>query len=386
MEDKSLIIINNDVLSPHYIPDEIKFREAQMKGLESVLSPFIKNQKSRNIIIYGKTGTGKTCIVKNILKKMGKIKGKYIYLNCRIYNTRYRVIQKIVKSMMEGFDKSGFGLPTLYEKIVEWMSDNRQLLVVLDEIDMVKDVDELIYTLTRSNDDTEAGGLTLIGISNRLLFKNQLDPRSKSSLHEKEMVFPPYSAIQLKKILEQRAELAFKKGSIELSALSLAGAIAARESGDARYALKLLTQAAEIAEEEKTGKITDKEVKKAVEIVDVNIIKEALTTLPENYLIVLYAIARLTLSNQKYVKLDGSEGSRYLFSGEIYEEYCSLSNKVGKTPRTSRWFREYLNDLEMLGFIISTESGRGIKGRARLIMLTSPPHEIIKDLKKIFNR
>ena len=34
---------------------------------------------------------------------------------------------------------------------------------------------------------------------------------------------------------------------------------------------------------------------------------------------------------------------------------------------TARWYREYLNDLEMLGLITTVESGRGMRGHTRLI-------------------
>ena len=57
-------------------------------------------------------------------------------------------------------------------------------MTILDEIDGVKDLDDLIYTLTRINSDIKAGGVTIIGISNRVSFKESLDPRSLSTLYE----------------------------------------------------------------------------------------------------------------------------------------------------------------------------------------------------------
>ena len=43
-----------------------------------------------------------------------------------------------------------------------------------------------------------------------LTFRDNLDPRVKSSLYEEELVFPPYNALQLQSILKARAKEAFK--------------------------------------------------------------------------------------------------------------------------------------------------------------------------------
>ena len=288
---------------------------------------------------------------------------------------------KVAKAVMEGFDKQGYGLPHIYERILEWAGDGKQLIIVLDEIDMVKHLDELLYMLTRANDELEAGGVSLIGISNRLLFKDDLDPRSKSSLYEREMVFPPYTAPQLQEILMQRAELGLHDNSFTSGAISLAGAVAAQESGDARYALKILSRAAEMADERKKSKLTDVEVKAARDLVELDIVKEAIEKLPENHQAVLYAVARLSISGSRYARLDEVQDG-YLFSGEVYEEYAAICKKIKKQPKTARSYRSYLNDLEMLGLLTSVESGKGIRGHTKLIKLGHPPQELIKIVSK----
>ena len=76
------------------------------------------------------------------------------------------------------------------------------LVVVLDEIDVVKDLDDLIYTLTRANSDMKSGGITIVGVSNKVSFKEDLDPRSLSTLYENELVFPPYNSNELSRNIE----------------------------------------------------------------------------------------------------------------------------------------------------------------------------------------
>lgn len=386
---ESKIFRDRDVLSPHYVPDTLPFREHQLRELMASLAPALMGKKPRNIFIYGKTGTGKTCSVKQVSRKfeekISQEKARIVYLNCRIHNKPYRVMDKVAKTVLAGFDKQGYGLPQIYEGMLKWAGEGRHLIIVLDEIDMVKHLDELIYTLTRANDELDKGGISLIGISNRLLFKEELDPRSRSSLYERELVFPPYTANQLQTILQQRAELGFKSNSFTSGAINLAGAIAAQESGDARYALKILSRAAEIAEESKKERITDSEVKSARDLVELDIVKEAIEKLPENHQLVLYAVAKLSANGSRYARLDGEGGAEndgYLFSGEIYEEYVQLSKKLRRPSKTARSYRSYLNDLEMLGLLTTIESGKGIRGHTKLIKLGHPAQEVMRILSK----
>lgn len=380
------IFKNVSVLSPHYVPKDLLFRENQIREISLILSPALKNQKPRNLIIYGKTGTGKTCSIKKIMDELTALdkesKINMYYVNCRIYNSRYRILQKILKTQIPELEKAGFGLPFLYEKLLEFASSGKQLIVILDEIDMVKDLDDLVYTLTRANDEIKMGGVSLIGISNKLSLKDLLDPRSRSSLYETEMIFPPYTAEQLQKILMQRVDEAFELNTIDVSAVNLAAAITSQESGDARYALKLLNKAAEIAETENKLKITDSDVESARKKVEIDLTLETINTLPNMHQIVLLSIAKLTISGSKYSRLEGLEND-LLFSGEVYEEYESNCKKLHKKPRSLRWYKEYINDLEMLGLITTTPSGKGVRGQTTLIKLGPDPKSLENSVRKI---
>ncbi|MEM3791558.1 MAG: AAA family ATPase, partial [Candidatus Micrarchaeaceae archaeon] len=265
--EESQIFANREVLSPHYVPSNLLFRDRQISETIKYLAPALRGEKGRNLFIYGKTGTGKTSCIKHIIeeiKDQPRIRVKISYVNCRIYNSRYRVLMKIASDHLPMYAKKGYGVVDIYEKLISWLEeDGKNLLAVLDEIDMVKDLDDLIYTLTRANSDAKNGGITIVGISNKISFKDTLDPRSLSSLYENEIVFPPYNSEELASILRARAEHAFKKGKISEDSINLAAAIAAKESGDARLALKILAKAGEIAEEEKKGFVGVEEINRA---------------------------------------------------------------------------------------------------------------------------
>lgn len=390
---KPSIFKDRNALSPHFIPKSLPFRESEIDKVMKILAPALKGKRPNNLLIYGKTGTGKTCVTKHVLEEFDAIKGKYkicsdyMYINCRIHNSKYQVLLKSVELLKKSQKFLGYSASLLYDKMLEHIENwNKTFIIVLDEVDLVKDIDDLIYALTRANDDLQKGCISLIGISNSVDFKNRLGSRSKSSLCEQELVFAPYNADQLKEILKQRAGLGFRKNVVSAPAISLAAAYAAQEAGDARYALKLLERAGAIADAEGSKSIEEEHVKKARKAVEEDIVYELIKTLPEQQQIVLYAIACLDLEGSKYEKLIKEAGEEHvLFSGEVYENYEKISKKVfGKEPRSARWFRQYIDDLEMLGLITTTFSGKGIRGNTRLIKIAYPAQNVKLAIDKKF--
>ncbi|MCX8163018.1 MAG: AAA family ATPase [Candidatus Micrarchaeota archaeon] len=384
------VFLDRNVLSPHFVPDVLPYREKEIEKIMLAVAPALEDQRPKNLFIYGKTGTGKTCTVKRVMAEFRKktIFPQDVYVNCRMYNSRYRVMQKIGKTFISELDKVGFGISHFYEKLLEYIQvpyengNQKRIIVVLDEIDMVKDLDELVYTLTRMNDEISSGSISMIGITNKISFKEVLDPRSKSSLCESEIVFSPYNSIQLREILAQRVKLGFVEGTVHDSAINLAAAIAAQETGDARYALKLLLKAGEIADEKKSFLITDREVEEARKNVDNTLVGEIIKTLPKHQQLVLIAICNLYNNIGHYQRLGQEENleENRLLSGEVYEEYCKICRKFKRIPRSARWYREYLNELEMLGLITTVESSKGLRGHSRFIKPGYEPQQMLQIL------
>lgn len=384
---EATVFKNKDALSPHFIPESFPHREKEIESIMRVVSPALKGEKPRNLFLYGKTGTGKTTCTKKVMNEFNAMKRKALmsYINCRIYNSRYRILFKLVSEFIPEHAKTGFGLSFLYEKILDWIEeDGKHAIIVLDEIDTTKDLDNLVYTFTRSNDDLKSGSLSMLGISNKISFKDRLDPRSKSALYETEMVFHPYNSTQLQTILKQRAVMGFSDGVVKEGAINLAAAIASQETGDARYALKLLQKAGDVADEQKTGKVTDKEVEIARKIVDEDIAVEAMSTLPEHQQLTLYAVAAMSLQGSKYSRL-ADNGKDVILSGEAYEAYGASCKKFARQARSSRWFKEYLDELQLLGLIATTDSGKGMRGRSTLVKLNYPPTKVKAIIEKLLS-
>ena len=111
--DKNGIFKDKSILQSNYAPNEIPHREEQIKQIASVLAPVLRGEKTSNLFLYGKTGTGKTLAMKYVqeelykrVKKDANFKLKIEYLNCKlkkVSDTEYRILAELVKKMEEKF-------------------------------------------------------------------------------------------------------------------------------------------------------------------------------------------------------------------------------------------------------------------------------------------
>ncbi len=364
---------NREILRPSYIPDELPHRKQQINQLASILVTALKGERPSNVLIFGKTGTGKTAAVKYLGKEIKKADSEfnrvnYLYMNCEVVDTQYGVLQNIGNMFIDNFNEripfTGWSTERVYNILREKIDDsNRVVIIVLDEIDKLvyKSGDDVLYHLSRINDDLQNAKVSLIGISNDLKFTEFLDPRVKSRLGEEKMVFPPYNAEQLNDILMQRSNLAFYSDVIDAGVLPLCSALAAQEHGDARRALDLLRVAAEIAERNADDKVTEAHVFKAKNKIELDCITEAIKTLPTQSKLVLMSI----MLNEE--RDDGK-----LTTGDVYEVYRELSKAVGVTMLTQRRVTDLISELDMLGIIHARVKSFGRGGRTKEIESSVP--------------
>src|SRR3989338_8575173 len=349
--NKTLIFENKKSLQSNYTPETIPHRDDQIEQLASILAPALRTEKPSNVFVYGKTGTGKTCVtqyVMNQILKVSKEKNlelKYYYLNCKlkkIADTEYRLMAQLCRAF--GKEVPATGLPTeeIYRIFIEAIDDKKQLIVlVLDEIDQLvtKAGDGILYNLTRLNSELKKCEFSIIGISNDLMFTDNLDPRIRSSLSEEELVFPPYNAIQLQDILRQRAQLAFKKESVEEGVIEKCAAYAAREHGDARRALELLRVAGELAERSGSEIIQIKHIDGAEEKIEKDTVIDVVRTQPKQSQVTLYSILKVC------------NNGKQIFTGDVYDFYKDICKDVGLKPLTQRRISDIIAELDMFGII-----------------------------------
>jgi archaeal cell division control protein 6 len=354
-----------DALSPEYIPDKLPYRETQIRQVAQILAPALHGSKPSNLLLYGKTGTGKTAVARLVVDKLhtqdASEKIATCYVNSRIASTEYRTLAKIADSLPLHEDKkipgTGLSIGTVLDRIFNAIKENKiHLILVLDEIDYLVNAygDDVLYQFTRAGEHVDPGFFTIVGISNDLKFKDELDPRVLSSLGEEELVFPPYTTQELRAILTARAKIAFRPGVIPDAVLNLCAALAGSEHGDARRAVDLLRVAGEIAEREGIHQVTEDCIRKASERVESNRIEDALRSLPIQNKLVLLTASRFS---------DGTN------TGDLYMAYNGLARKLGIEALTQRRVSGILAELDLLGLLEAAVVSKGRRGRTKRIRL-----------------
>jgi len=372
IESKTLIK-NRKTLTIDYVPERLPFRDNESTMIAQTLSVILRGGRPSNLLIFGKPGTGKTAVVKNVIERL-KHKADDLdmqitvpFMNAKTANTSYKILYEIAEMM--GINKeekklqvhfTGLSLGEATDRILDYIRrKNLRVVLVIDEIDSLvdKNGDDILYNFTRANERISAEQfISLIGISNSLTFKDKLDPRVRSSLSEEEMVFNPYTIEQLKDILIDRCKLAFTEHAIPIAAINLCAAMAGRETGDARKAIDLLRVAAEIAEREGSSTIKEIHVRVAQQKIDRDTNYEILKNSTTHTKILILAI------------INSKNGN----TGEMYDIYSSLCTRLEQEPLTQRRITQIISELDQLGLVTTNIVNLGRYGRSQRIKLVVP--------------
>ncbi|PQV42303.1 MULTISPECIES: ORC1-type DNA replication protein [Methanohalophilus] len=367
---------NKEVLRPAYTPENLPHRSNQINNIATVLVSALKGHTPSNILIYGKTGTGKTAVARYVGIELERksdhlnVQCNVLYINCEVIDTQYRLLANLAKQFGEDVPMTGWPTDQVFFRFKEAVDTRKQvIIIILDEIDkLIKKGDDVLYNLSRMNTDLKNARVSMIGISNDLKFTEFLDPRVKSSLGEEEIIFPPYDAEQISDILRQRAAIAYKENSMDDMVIPLCSAFAAQEHGDARRALDLMRVAGEIAEREKKNIIEEEHVRQAQEKIEVDRIVEVIRTLPTQSKLALYSVMLLR-----------NNGHRNVTTGEVYNVYRQLCRNVDTDILTQRRVTDLISELDMLGILNAIVVSKGRYGRTKEIILSVP----VESTKKV---
>ncbi|MEM3444748.1 MAG: AAA family ATPase [Thermoplasmata archaeon] len=362
-----------------YLPSKLHHRDNEITKVLSALRPCLEGEAPNTLMVYGTTGTGKTAVIKFVgtnLVKVGEEEKKpisFVYINCSTMDTAYALFQHLGNCFSDG-DKSripstGWPFQAVLDKTKENLNREKRIIILaLDEVDRLvkKSGDDPLHTLLTLQSECTNAKIGFVGISNDLRLCENLDQRVKSRLAGVTLTFNPYTSEQLKTILEDRAKLAFIEGTYTENEIALCAAIAAKDFGDARRALRILRTAAEICEFEGAKRIEEKHIYAAKHTIEKDVIKETIQQLGDHAKLTLLAICILTIQKEESIT-----------TGSVYNNYGNLAKTLGEDPCTPRRITQFLTTMDELGLISAYVQSSGRKGRTTQVTLNIPPRETV---------
>lgn len=385
---------NAIVVAPGYLDDEQMSRERQFAVLTEIFNTNVRSNEIREICahfapmfrgghpvhlsVLGKTGTGKTITLLHLLRSFEElcaekaIPFQYYLLDlcCRV--PCFRALNNLACLM--GAKKNyrrGISLEDLMQEVERLLAAaDGYIVIFVDEADNVRtDPDTFFKFLVKRLPQRIHAKLILLFVSNRLNWSDNLDPRIKSCLHMREMIFEPYDAPSLQKILQIRVEKALRPDSVEDGVIEKIAALSSRNHGDARKAVDLLTRSAYLAE--KNGqRITQEMVDDASEEIERDKYLAMIRDSPKHLQAALYSA------------ITGKQKGRALRTGDAYLFYDSFCRQAGLTPLTQRAFSDLLSELDMYGYIRASTVSLGRYGRTKEIYASIAP-VIIEQMKRL---
>lgn len=381
MQKRNVIVKNKKILQSSYIPEYLPHRMDKISEIVEIIAPALNRDKPSNILIFGKTGTGKTAVMNFVGKELRKADEDqnncvFIYVNCEVVDTTYGMLYNISNQIITDPNRripfTGWSLDKILAELTVYIdTEDKVYIIVLDEIDRAfqKNGDDIFYYLTTINEVLQNSKVSIIGITNNANFTELLGQRVKSRLGEEKIVFPPYNVDQLRDILYARAKDAFDEGVLDDDVIPYCAALSAQEMGDARRALDLLRMAADFAERNGDTKVTGAHVRYAKNKIELDAVSEVVKTLTIQSKIVLMSIIRNT-----------EEGMTTMTTGDVYTMYKFICEGIGQSILTQRRVAGLISELDMLGIIHARVKSFGRAGRTKEIEL-STPKEIINMIK-----
>jgi len=223
----------------------------------------------------------------------------YAHVNCRTTSGKFGLVQSIIRQVASSLPLRGYSPVELLHALWDYLNEHRKFLVLtLDEIDYYVRTtgEDIVYELTRLTDDVTGvpQHINFMFIARDHSFMEVMSPETLSRFRPQErMEFQPYLENQLKDILKERVDAAFRRGTISEEIVDfIASNTAKYGNGDARYAILLLLSAGLIADRESAILVLPEHVREAQEKTDPKIRDEDIIILSTDEKYILLALAR----------------------------------------------------------------------------------------------
>ena len=378
VQKEKKVFVKKSALDTSNQPEKIVSRVNEVEKIVRYISDYEQQQTVPLVSIYGRSGTGKSTLVRYVCNYFPEI--KLCFVNLRKAKTVFGTINLILNELDRPSLASAQGMNLGMEKIqkailtIITLEKKKLFVLALDEFDVIfydkrGNPSDFVYKLVEMQAELKSKGCLamIFTVSNNVLSDYDLDDRIRSRIGNSEIFFKPYTKEETLKILQQRSEEAFGK-KIDKKVLEECAKISFLEHGDARRAVDLLRVSAEIAAKEKKDLLV-KHVKDASKQIQKDRVEEVISSLSHHSKLICLVLASKTFG------LDKMQHSTM----SIFEKYKKY---VQSEPVSYRRFSELLKDLENTGLIISDTRSNGQKGYRSEFQLVVDPRIVGEMINK----
>lgn len=373
IEQENVLFSDKSILDNLTFPKNIIGRQEEVKEFVRLLLGHKKGLVVPFISVYGKSGTGKSSVVRFVCENLDDI--LYAFVNLRKAKTVFGCANLILSELGMQNLKSAQGINTAIEligKTIESLITQKKkslFVLVLDELDVLfydkrGKPSDFIYKLVVLVERLREKGVQfcIIGVSNNVVSDYELDDRVRSRIGSSDVFFGSYKEKDVLEILEDRAKDAFSK--IDPPVLEYCANLSSLEHGDARRAIDLLRVGAEIA-----GRQNEVLSKKHIDLASSQLQKDRLSQILSS------ASYHLRLACSVLARITYLTGEPWHSTSTLYKQYCNIIAKDTK-PLTYRRVSELLTELENTGIAVSQTGSRGRHGYGTQYRLLISPEMI----------
>jgi len=351
---------DKEKLFPFHVPESLPHRGRFMGMLQDLFEDFLEKPGrtyERVVQVFGPVGSGKTCTVHRFglefeeEAKARRIPLKFVHISCKQgVDSRFVLYRILLQQAAPEVATRGESESEMLRRLVNYIKrEGKFLLLALDDVDYLirrskEKVAEggVVFDLTRLNEMYLGEYPNVIGvifIARDASFKKLLDPSELSTLGNVVIKMPSYSTEQLKDILKERVDEAFRFGAVEDEIVEFVAELAAGKAynpGDCRFALDILLTSGLIADAEEADVVSIEHVRKAASESFDGISSEDIMALDEHELLVLIgAVQALKFYKSPYVSIKN-----------VWEYYQIACEGREVSPLSYTQVREYIKDLD----------------------------------------
>ena len=368
----SSIFKDETTLYHGYVPPKLPFREKEITTVAQNFRPlFLMDGDvdlggtgiSANIGVVGSAGVGKTASVRYTIRRLldtakaEKLNLVADYRNCLVNRTGSAIFRGLLCDKF-GVGIRGFSNEEAVDILIRRLtSEKAYLILVLDEVSALPFTD--IESFLHLTDEFGAHHrFFIILISRPTEWNTMLFPEIGQRISDV-VTFDPYSAAEVKKILEYRAELAMKPTAYTEDLLDMITEVTTTTQ-NLRHGLEILHRAGRIADRKGITEIEPEMIREARASVYPELRQEILLDLKRHDLYILLGIARFLFSKSVTA----------VSVSEVQSQYSLVLEEYGERKRSSGDFLASIETLESLGIIRSLDSRRRSSGRSNRARIT----------------